>query len=106
MNASQKHYETEMTQPANHESFFTDVEIARMLGKNPVTVRKWRTRNTKVGCIKYGPPYEYHGPNVVYPKDKFSAWCTQVKMIGGVPHMNAPIDANIPLPQAEVANAA
>lgn len=93
-----------MTEPAISQ-FFTDVQVARMLGKNPVTVRKWRVKNTKVGCIKYGPPYEYHGSNVVYPKDKFSAWCSAVEIVGGVPRMNMPVKSPAELPR-EVAHAA
>lgn len=81
--------------------FFTDVQVAAMLGLNPVTVRKWRAKNKKLGLIKYGPPYEFRGPNVVYPKDRFSTWCSQVQMVGGVPRVNLPISATIPLPDPE-----
>lgn len=87
--------------------FFSDEQVARMLGLHPVTVRKWRGKNTKAGCIKFGPPYEYHGANVVYPKDQFSAWCGQVKVVGGVPRMNMPVGAPATLPQGtEVGHAA
>lgn len=89
--------------------FHTDNEIALMLGVNPVTVRKWRVKNRQAGCIKFGPPYEYRGPNVVYPKDKFSAWCSQVRMEGGIPRINMPVSATIALPteaRAEVASGA
>lgn len=81
--------------------YFTDYQVAAMLGKHPVTVRKWRVKNTEAGCIKFGPPYEYRGPNVVYPKQDFATWCTQVRMVDGVPHINLPINATIPLPQAD-----
>lgn len=80
-------------------NLFDAQQIARMLGVNPVTVRKWRTKNKTAGCIKFGPPYEYHGSNVVYRADKFAAWCSQVKMVDGVPRINMPITATIPLPK-------
>lgn len=79
-------------------TFFTDVQVAAMLGLNPVTVRKWRTKNKKLGLIKYGPPYEFRGPNVVYPKDRFATWCSQVQVVDGVPRANLPISANIAVP--------
>lgn len=82
------------------ETHFTDTQVAALLGKHPVTVRKWRAKNTEAGCVKYGPPYEYHGTNVWYPKAKFREWCAQVRMVNGVPHMNLPVVA------AEVAHAA
>lgn len=90
-----------MTSSNEQESFYTDVEIAAMLGVHPVTVRKWRKKNVPLGCIKHGPPYEYRGANVVYPKDKFSTWCSQVRIVGGVPRINLPISATIPLPANE-----
>ena len=77
---------------------FTDVQVARMLGIHPVSVRRWRVKNGRAGCIKYGPPYEYRGYNVVYPVDKFRAWCAQVRVVGGVPRMNLPVTAIQPLP--------
>lgn len=80
--------------------FFTSDQMAAMLGKHPVTLRKWRTKNKELGCIKYGPPYEYRGSAVVYPAVKFRVWCAQVRVIDGVPHINLPISAVVPLPVA------
>lgn len=91
-----------MTEPIQ---YLTDVQVAAMLGKNPVTVRKWRVKNTKAGCIKFGPPYEYHGHNVAYPKHLFHEWCSAVRVINGVPRINAPINSPFALPR-EVAHAA
>lgn len=82
--------------------FYTDVQIAKLLGKNPVTVRKWRVKNKELGMIKYGPPYEFRGPNVVYSKRAFATWCGQVQMVNGVPCINLPISATIPLPPQTV----
>ena len=82
----------------DRDEYFTDTQVAAMLGKHPVTVRKWRSKNTLAGCIKYGPPYEYRGQNVVYPVSLFRKWCASVQMINGVPHMNLPVDAPGPLP--------
>lgn len=81
--------------------YFSDAQVAAMLGVHPVTVRKWRVKNTEAGCIKFGPPYEYRGPNVVYPKPDFATWCAQVRMVDGVPRINLPINATIPLPQTD-----
>lgn len=78
--------------------YFTDEQIAVMLGKHPVTVRRWRSLNKQAGAIKYGPPYEYRGSRVVYPKEGFRQWCAQVVKVDGVPHINLPITATIPLP--------
>ncbi len=91
-----------MTPQTQQENFFTDLQVAALLGRNPVTVRKWRVKNKEAGCIKFGPPYEYRGPNVVYPKDKFAAWCKQVRMVNGVPCMDMPVTSVIPLPPATV----
>lgn len=74
-----------------------------MLGLNPVTLRKWRTKNKKLGVIKHGPPYEFRGHNVFYPEDKFRAWCSQVRMVNGVPNMNLPISSTIPHPEGVAA---
>lgn len=84
---------------ATEIKLFDAQQVARMLGVNPVTVRRWRTKNKAAGCIKYGPPYEYHGANVMYPAPAFSAWCSQVRMVGGVPRINLPISASVNLPQ-------
>lgn len=81
---------------------FDSIQIAAMLGVNPVTVRKWRKKNKELGFIKHGPEYEFRGANVVYPADKFAAWCASVKIVNGVPCMNLPITANIPLPRQAV----
>lgn len=93
-----------------NEEYVTDTQIAAMLGYNPVTVRKWRVKNTAAGCIKFGPPYEYRGPKVVYPMSGFRRWCSQVQVVNGVPRTNLPISATIELPQQssvnEVADAA
>lgn len=84
----------------NNESvdYYTTDQVAALLGRHPVTLRKWRTENKKIGLIKYGPPYEYRGHNLVYPKEQFAQWVSQIQMVNGVPHMNLPITANIPLP--------
>lgn len=76
------------------DGYYTDTQIAAMLGKNPATVRRWRVQNKRLGVIKYGPPYEFHGHNVVYPKQKFREWCAQVRVVGGVPKMNLPLSAD------------
>lgn len=78
---------------------YTSLEIARMLGVNPVTVRKWRVKNKALGVIKYGPPYVFRGSDVVYPRVAFDAWCGAVEVVDGVPRMNLPASAIIPLPQ-------
>lgn len=79
-------------------SYFTDSQVAAMLGIHPVTVRKWRGKNKVYGAIKFGPPYEYRGPKVVYPKAAFRTWCSQIRLVDGVPRINLPISATIPLP--------
>jgi hypothetical protein len=93
-----------------YPNHFTELQVAAMLGYHPVTIRKWRVKNTNAGCIKFGPPYEYHGRNVLYPKDQYRAWFNHVEVIDGVPRMNAPIKARIALPSEdqaqEVAHAA
>ena len=76
------------------EKQFTDVQIAKMLGVNPVTVRQWRVKNKKLGQIKYGPPYEFHGNSVVYPVEKFRQWCSEIKVVNGVPQLNLPASAD------------
>lgn len=78
--------------------YFTTEQVAALLGKHPVSVRRWRSLNKKIGLIKHGPPYEFRGANVVYPKDKFHQWCTQLRVVDGVPRINLPVSANIPLP--------
>lgn len=93
----------------NYPNHFTDQQVAIMLGYHPVTIRTWRKKNKQAGCIKFGPPYEYHGANVLYPKDKFREWCAQVTVVDGVPRMNVPLNAPMVLPDEtaqEVANAA
>lgn len=72
---------------------FTDTQVARMLGMNPASVRRWRVKNKKAGGIKFGPPYEIHGSRILYPKVAFREWCAQVKVVDGVPCMNAPVRA-------------
>lgn len=79
--------------------FFTTDQVAVLLGVHPVTVRRWRSLNTKHGAIKYGPPYEYRGARVVYPKAQFRQWCGQVTKVDGVPRINLPITATVPLPE-------
>lgn len=87
-------------------SHFTDVEVARLLGINPASVRRWRTKNKEAGCIKYGPPYEYHGNNVRYPKQQFREWCAAVTVIDGVPHLNFPMAEPVAaISQSPVTNA-
>jgi hypothetical protein len=77
--------------------YFTDTQIASMLGVNPVTVRQWRVKNKRLGVIRYGPPYEFRGPQVVYPKPKFREWCAAVPIVNGVPRVNLPVTANMTL---------
>lgn len=79
------------------EQHFRDTQIARMLGVNPVTVRQWRVKNKRAGCIKYGPPYEIHGGDVVYPKEQFRQWCATRAVVGGVPQLNLPATADLAL---------
>lgn len=93
-----------MGQTAPLEGFFTDMQIARMLGVNAVTVRQWRVKNKKAGAIKHGPPYEYRGSQVVYPKVKFREWCAAVDVVGGVPRANLPASANLEEIQQATAN--
>lgn len=78
--------------------YYTEPQVAALLGVHPGSVRRWRSLNKKIGLIKHGPPYEFRGARVVYPKDRFQAWCTQVRKVGGVPRINLPITANVPLP--------
>lgn len=92
------------TEPLDTEHF-TDTQIAAMLGFNPVTVRQWRVKNKKAGAIKYGPPYVVKGGNVLYPKEAFRQWCSDVKVIGGVPHTNLPPSADLTAIQQATANA-
>lgn len=87
-----------MTEPVNLEGFLSDEQVARQLGVHPVTVRRWRAKNKKAGCIKFGPPYEFRGPNVVYPKSTFSEWCRAVRVVDGVPRMNLPVSSPVVLP--------
>lgn len=86
---------------AEYPNHFTELQVAAMLGYNPVTIRKWRGKNAKAGCIKHGPPYEYHGRFVLYPKAAYRAWFNHIEVIDGVPRMNAPIKAHIDLPVGE-----
>lgn len=86
-------------QTHSEPDFFTTEQVAIMLGVHPVTVRRWRSFNKDVGAIKYGPPYEYRGARVVYPKERFRSWCGQVTKVDGVPRINLPITATIPLPK-------
>lgn len=79
-------------------SSFAASEVALMLGVNRRRLEEWQIKNTQVGAIKYGPPYEYRGPDVVYPKEAFRVWCAQVRRVGGVPRMDLPISATIALP--------
>lgn len=93
-----------MAETTPRDDCFTDTQIARMLGVNPVTVRQWRVKNKKAGEIKHGPPYEIRGNAVVYPKPGFRAWCAAVKVEGGVPITNLPPSANISAIQQATAN--
>jgi len=79
---------------------FSEEQVATMLGKHPVSLRKWRQKNKKAGRIMFGPPYEKIGGNIAYPKDAFREWVINVEIVNGVPHMNAPSKV------AEIANAA
>ena len=85
------------TNPPEPDYFTTD-QVAVLLGVHTVTVRRWRSWNKDAGAIKHGPPYEYRGSRVVYPKDKFRDWCSQVTKVDGVTRMNLPITSSIPLP--------
>jgi hypothetical protein len=88
------------------QEHFKDTEIARMLGVNPVTVRQWRVKNKRAGALRYGPPYEIHSGEVVYPREQFRAWCQAVKVVGGVPQLNLPTSANLELIQRATGNGA
>ena len=87
------------------EGYFVDTEIARMLGVNAVTVRQWRVKNKKLGELRYGPPYQYRGNEVVYPKQKFREWCATVEVVGGVPRANLPVSADLAAIQQATAKA-
>ena len=87
------------------QDHFKDTQIARMLGVNPVTVRQWRVKNKRAGCIRYGPPYEIHNGEVIYPKGAFRAWCQSRTVIGGVPQVNLPVSANLELIEQALGNA-
>ena len=90
------------TQPL--DDFFTDVQIAKMLGYNPVTLRQWRVKNKKLGEVRYGPPYEIRGGSVVYPKKAFREWCAGVQVVGGVPRVNLPPGVKLEVIQQATAN--
>lgn len=94
--------ETKVEDYGEPTDYFTDTQVAAMLGSHPVTMRKWRTKNKAFGAIKFGPPYEYRGSRVVYPKEKFRAWCSQVQLVDGVPRFNLPITAHVALPSSEL----
>jgi hypothetical protein len=75
--------------------YFTDTQIAKLLGVNPVTARQWRVKNKKLGELRYGPPYEITSDgHVRYPRSKFREWCAGVRVVGGVPHVNLPTSAD------------
>lgn len=78
--------------------FYTAEQVAVLLGVHPVTVRRWRTRNKTSGSLRHGPPYEYRGARVVYPKELFRHWCARIQVIDGVPRMNLPITASVQPP--------
>lgn len=77
------------------QKHFSDVQIAIALGVRPTSVRRWRVKNKAAGYIKYGPPYEYRGSNVVYPIAAFRKWCAEVRVDGGVIHCNLPPGAPV-----------
>lgn len=72
-------------------TYLTSKQVAFLLGMNEASVRRWRTKNKKLGVIKYGPDYEIHGGRVVYRSDVFRKWCAQTQRINGVLHSNAPV---------------
>lgn len=78
---------------APEPDYFTAEQIASLLGVHPVTVRRWRTLNKNAALLIHGPPYEYRGARVVYPKEDFRHWCSSVKVVDGVPRINLPITA-------------
>lgn len=78
----------------DYGEYFTDRQVAKLLGMNPTTLRRWRMKNKAAGGIKYGPPYEIHGSRILYPKARFYTWCSQVRVVDGVPHINAPITSD------------
>lgn len=80
--------------------FYTDADIAKLLGVRAGTVRKWRVRNKQAGNRRLGPPYEFYGHRVVYPKAGFEAWVTGTTEQDGVVRHNRPPTA---APDAEVA---
>lgn len=77
----------------DYGEFLTTPQVAVLLGYNQVTLRRWRTKNKEAGEIRYGPPYEIRGGRVLYPKRGFYTWCSQVRVVGGVPRMNLPVTA-------------
>lgn len=86
-------------QPPETDYFSTE-QVASLLGVHPASVRRWRTLNKATGELRHGPPYEYRGSRVVYPKESFHKWCADVQVVGGVPRSNLPLTAAIPPPVA------
>lgn len=80
--------------------YFTADQVASLLGVHSVTVRRWRTLNKAAGELRHGPPYEFRGSRVVYPKDAFRDWCSSVRVVDGVPRLNLPLTSAIPPPVA------
>lgn len=78
----------------DYGEFFTDRQVASLLGYNPVSLRRWRVKNKLAGAIVYGPPYVLRASRVLYPKQLFWQWCSKVKVEGGVPKMNLPVTAD------------
>lgn len=86
-------------QPPETE-YFTTEQVASLLGVHSASVRRWRTLNKAAGELRHGPPYEYRGSRVVYPKESFHKWCANVQVVDGVPRSNLPLTATIPPPVA------
>lgn len=73
------------------QKYFSDRQVALLLGMRTGSVRRWRQKNKAAGELKYGPPYEYRGANVVYPVEAFRRWCSQTTVKDGVVCWNMPL---------------
>lgn len=51
----------------------SDIVAAQILGRSPVTLRKWRVRSFKTGTL-HGPPFRKYGRGVLYDLTELHAW--------------------------------
>lgn len=77
--------------------YFTEAQIAILLGTPRAALRARRQRNNEAGRMAYGPPYEFHGADVVYPVAAFRRWCAEVPVEGGATRSNTPALPPCPL---------